>query len=76
MELNVWTSSTVVSATQDSKTKVWAVKVRKADGIERLFHVGHIVLATGFKGGVANVPTFPGIVGPFLSKKSGKHELM
>ena len=70
MELNVWTSSTVLSATQDAKTKGWAVKVRKADGTERVFHVGHVVLATGFVGGKAYVPTYPGMVGLFLNQES------
>jgi len=63
MEINVWTSSTALSAIQNSKTKVWAVKVRKADGTERVFHVSHIVLAWGWKGGQGFVPTYPGMVG-------------
>jgi len=65
MEINVWTSCTVISATKDSSTKVWKVKVRKVDGTERVFHVNHVVLATGFKGGKGYIPTYPGMVGTF-----------
>ena len=64
MELNVWTSSTVTNATQDTETKIWSVTVKKADGIERVFKVKHVVMAMGFKGGKGYVPTYPGMVGP------------
>ncbi|KIM39336.1 hypothetical protein M413DRAFT_74877, partial [Hebeloma cylindrosporum] len=61
MEINTWTSTTVLSATQDAKTKIWDVKVRKTDGTERIFHAKHVVLATGFRGGKGYVPTYPGM---------------
>ncbi|KDR78644.1 hypothetical protein GALMADRAFT_244116 [Galerina marginata CBS 339.88] len=61
MELNIWTSSTVKSATQNPKTKSWSVTVTKADGSERVFNVKHVVLAIGFKGGVGYIPTIPGM---------------
>ena len=70
MEINSWTSTTVVSAAQDEKTKIWAVKVKKTDGTERVFHVKHVVLATGFRGGKGYVPTFPGMVGCFLNREA------
>jgi hypothetical protein len=67
MELNVWTSSTVINASQDAKSKNWNVTVKKPDGTQRVFHVRHIVMATGFKGGQGYVPTYPGMVGVLLN---------
>ncbi|KAF9048817.1 hypothetical protein BJ165DRAFT_1462890 [Panaeolus papilionaceus] len=60
LELNVWTSSKVEKATQDPVTKTWSVHVTKSDGTTRTFNVRHVVLATGFKGGQAYIPSFPG----------------
>lgn len=65
MELNVWTSSTVINAAQDPSTKGWSVTVRKPDGTERVFKVKHIVMATGFKGGRGYVPHYPGMVSAY-----------
>jgi cation diffusion facilitator CzcD-associated flavoprotein CzcO len=70
MEINIWTSTNVLSASQDPKTKIWAVKVKKADGTDRVFHVNHVVLATGFRGGKGYVPTYPGMVGVFLYREA------
>ncbi|KAH9947038.1 FAD/NAD-P-binding domain-containing protein [Amylocystis lapponica] len=59
MELNVWTSSTVVHADQhDDKT--WTVTVERADGTERKLHVKHVVLALGLGGGTPKYPNIPG----------------
>ncbi|KAF8813451.1 hypothetical protein BYT27DRAFT_7180991 [Phlegmacium glaucopus] len=60
MELNVWTSSTVINSTQDPITKLWSVTVKQQNGKERLFKVKHFVLAMGFKDGQGFIPTFPG----------------
>ncbi|KAK7032645.1 hypothetical protein VNI00_012910 [Paramarasmius palmivorus] len=61
MELNVWTSSTVESASLDSKTNEWKVVVRKGDGTERVFeHIKHLIFATGLAGGEPNIPSYPG----------------
>ena len=76
MEINTWTSTTVLSALQDPKTKSWTVNVKKADGTERVFHVNHVVLATGFKGGKGYVPTYPGTVGLFLNREACLRLLM
>jgi len=62
MELNVWTSTTVLSAKQDPDD-IWEVTVRKPDGCERVFHVKHIVFAVGFMGGEGHIPAIPGEVG-------------
>ncbi|KAF8813407.1 FAD/NAD(P)-binding domain-containing protein [Phlegmacium glaucopus] len=60
MELNVWTSSTVINSTQDPTTKLWSVTVKQQNGKERVFKVKHVVLALGFKGGQGYIPSFPG----------------
>ena len=62
MELNVWTSSTVINSTQDPVTKIWSATVKQRNGKDRIFKVNHIVLAVGFKGGQAYIPSFPGKV--------------
>lgn len=61
MELNVWTSTTAMDATQDPVTKIWTVTVKRENGEERVFKLKHIILAIGFKGDW-NIPTFPGQV--------------
>jgi cation diffusion facilitator CzcD-associated flavoprotein CzcO len=63
LELNIWTSSTVTKATQDPKTNIWSVVVKKDNGTERVFNVKNVVLAIGFKGGKGYMPSIPGIVG-------------
>ncbi|KAM6504081.1 hypothetical protein JOM56_001024 [Amanita muscaria] len=59
LELNYWTSSTVIKADQDANN-VWHVTVRKADGTQRIFAVKHLVFALGFKGGEPYIPPYPG----------------
>ncbi|KAJ3571074.1 hypothetical protein NP233_g3990 [Leucocoprinus birnbaumii] len=72
MELNVWTSSTVTKATQDSTTKRWQVTVEtKADAetTMRVFNVKHLIFAQGFSGGKGYIPQYPGMdifKGPIL----------
>ncbi|RDB27058.1 putative indole-3-pyruvate monooxygenase YUCCA3 [Hypsizygus marmoreus] len=61
LELNVWTSSTVVSAKQDPATSKWHVVIRRGDGTERTFDVNHVVFATGLGGGEAPIPQIPGM---------------
>ncbi|KAF8886087.1 hypothetical protein CPB84DRAFT_1950483 [Gymnopilus junonius] len=61
LELNVWTSSTVTSATQDPKTKVWSVTVTRSDGSQHVFEVKHVILAVGLLGGLLNMPKIPGM---------------
>jgi len=60
LELNVWTSSTVASASQDPTTKLWKVTVKRGDGSERVFNVKHFVVAAGWGAGIPNVPALPG----------------
>jgi cation diffusion facilitator CzcD-associated flavoprotein CzcO len=48
LDLNVWTSSTVTSATPDASNTSWTVAVKRGDGTERVFrHVKYVVFATG-----------------------------
>ncbi|KAF9448562.1 FAD/NAD(P)-binding domain-containing protein [Macrolepiota fuliginosa MF-IS2] len=65
MELNVWTSSTVTKATQDSTTGYWEVTVQTNSDIAkirtRIFNVKHLIFALGFSGGRGYVPHYPGM---------------
>ncbi|WP_196775315.1 flavin-containing monooxygenase [Rhodococcus opacus] len=61
MELNVWTSTRVVSeSTYDSITKRWSVHIERPDGSRRTLQPRHLVLATGMSGAPL-MPTIPGI---------------
>ena len=62
LDLNVWTSSTVIRASQDEESK-WHVTIRNAEGTERKLIVDHLVFATGTGGGVPSVPKIPRQVG-------------
>lgn len=62
MELNIWTSSTVTSATKNTSTGKWDVTVKRGDGTERVFHVDHVVFALGLGAGKPNLPSYPGRV--------------
>ena len=62
LELNVWTSSTVAKASQDSITKRWNITVRRADASDRIFKVKHVLFATGFDSVEPNIPKFPAVV--------------
>lgn len=74
MELNVWTSSTVLRASR-SKDRVspktgklqWDVTVKREDGTERIFHVDHVVFSLGLGAGAPVIPQIPGRVSSFRS---------
>ncbi|KAG6867785.1 hypothetical protein C0993_011115 [Termitomyces sp. T159_Od127] len=59
LELNVWTSSTVVKATQEGD--LWHVCINRGDGSERTFTVKHIVFATGLGSNDGTFPKYPGM---------------
>ncbi|KAE8146003.1 hypothetical protein BDV25DRAFT_144132 [Aspergillus avenaceus] len=59
MELNVWLSSTIKSATYDDAERQWTVTVARGDSSERSLHPRHLIWCTGHSG-EAKVPTFPG----------------
>lgn len=60
LDLNVWTSSSVVSAVQDGDK--WNVCICRGDGSQRTFTVNHVVFATGFGLEESVSPTYPGMV--------------
>ncbi|KAG6872067.1 hypothetical protein C0995_013411 [Termitomyces sp. Mi166 len=59
LELNVWTSSTVVNATQNGDS--WNVRISRGDGSERTFTVKHIVFATGLGSNDGTFSEYPGM---------------
>lgn len=61
LELNYWTSSKVVNASQDPNN-MWHVTVQKGDGSARVFVVKHLIFALGFRGGEPYMPQYPGMV--------------
>jgi cation diffusion facilitator CzcD-associated flavoprotein CzcO len=62
LELNVWTSSTTTSVSQDPNTNKWYITVKRGqEGIERKFIVNHLIFATGLSG-LPKTPIYPGIV--------------
>ncbi|SGY12760.1 BQ5605_C011g06594 [Microbotryum silenes-dioicae] len=60
MELNIWLNSTVERGAKfDPQTQKWEVTVLRNNGAEkRVFHVNHLVLASGFSG-EPRLPSFP-----------------
>ena len=61
LELNVWTSSTTTSVTQDPNTNKWHITVKRGQDGERKFVVNHLIFATGVAG-LPKTPIYPGIV--------------
>ena len=59
MQLNVWTSTQVVSAAYDDTTERWDVELSR-EGTRRLVSPKHLVLATGPFAGNPQPPTLPG----------------
>jgi cation diffusion facilitator CzcD-associated flavoprotein CzcO len=59
MELNIWLSTSVTSATYSTSSKTWTVAITKADGSKRDLHPSHLILATGHSG-EPRIPSFPG----------------
>ncbi|KAK9475660.1 hypothetical protein V1514DRAFT_322927 [Lipomyces japonicus] len=58
LELNVWTESSLDSASYDDETDKWTVEITRKDGSKRTLHPNHIVQSTGHSG-EPNIPTFP-----------------
>ncbi|OAG06677.1 putative flavin-containing monooxygenase YUCCA3 [Paraphaeosphaeria sporulosa] len=59
LELNVWTSSTISSASYSDVDAKWTVIVTRSDGKERTLRPAHVIFCTGHSG-VPLIPTFPG----------------
>ena len=61
LEVNCWTETEFgAGSTYDPATKKWTVKLRRADGTERVMHPHHIVFANGTNG-IARLPDLPGL---------------
>ncbi len=60
MELNVWPSTELRSATYDDAEGRWTVSLDQ-DGAERIIGTGHLVLAVGGSAGIPKVPALPGL---------------
>jgi cation diffusion facilitator CzcD-associated flavoprotein CzcO len=61
LELNVWTSTEFVGGAFDDATRMWTVRLRRADGTVREMHVSQLVFATGSVSGVPRIPALPGL---------------
>lgn len=59
MELNVWTSTKLLSASYDEDERVWTARLRRADGTELSMRPKYMVMAIGVSG-IPNMPEIPG----------------
>lgn len=62
MELNVWTGTEVLGGSWDAAAGCWAVRLKRADGSERVMRPRHIVMANGVSS-VPIMPDLPGLAG-------------
>jgi cation diffusion facilitator CzcD-associated flavoprotein CzcO len=62
LELDVWTSSNVIRASQDPETKKWTVEIERENSDPQTLVVNHLVFALGIGGGTPNLPQYPGAV--------------
>ena len=61
MEVNCWTETEFTEgSTYDPASRKWTVKLRRADGTERIMQPNHIVFSNGTNG-IARVPDLPGL---------------
>jgi cation diffusion facilitator CzcD-associated flavoprotein CzcO len=60
LQLNVWTSSEVISATYDDAAQRWDVQLRRDDEL-RVIHPRHVVFASGVHAGDPGPPQLPGL---------------
>jgi cation diffusion facilitator CzcD-associated flavoprotein CzcO len=59
MELNVWNSTVLQTATYDDPSHTWTVKLQRGDETPRTFKPRHVVFCTGHSG-EPRIPTFKG----------------
>lgn len=60
MELNVWTSTRMMSGEFDEASRRWTATVDR-DGTPRTLHPQHVVVCTGSVSGIPNMPALPGL---------------
>lgn len=61
MQLNYWTSTEFLGGEFDEATGQWQVRLRLADGTERVMQPRHVIMSTGGVGGRPNIPELPGL---------------
>ncbi|KAF9007484.1 hypothetical protein BDQ17DRAFT_1350721 [Cyathus striatus] len=61
LNLAIWTSVTVLDASQNADTHCWSVTITKANGTMRSFVVKHLIFATGYNGGRPRIPQVVGM---------------
>ena len=59
MEINIWNSTEFTEGNYDEAEDRWTLKVRRADGSERILRPRHVVFATG----VSAIPVMPDLPG-------------
>jgi cation diffusion facilitator CzcD-associated flavoprotein CzcO len=59
MELNVWTSTSIISSAFDKSTSTWTIDLKRGDGTIRTIKPRHIIFCTGHSG-EAKIPAFDG----------------
>lgn len=60
LEVNVWTSTELLSADFDEKDKRWTLKIKKG-GVDQTLHCKHFVVSSGVSGSIPKIPKLPGI---------------
>jgi putative flavoprotein involved in K+ transport len=60
MELNIWSGTELVGGSYDDAKRRWNLRLRRADGSERVMHPRHAIFATGVSA-IPYVPNLPGL---------------
>jgi cation diffusion facilitator CzcD-associated flavoprotein CzcO len=60
MELNIWSGTELVGGSYDDAKRAWTLRLRRADGTERVMHPRHVIFATGVSA-IPYVPALPGL---------------
>lgn len=63
MELNVWTSTELLSSEYDEAAKCWTAVLRLGDGSVRTMRCKHLVAAIGVSGSIPKKPKMAGLEG-------------
>jgi cation diffusion facilitator CzcD-associated flavoprotein CzcO len=68
MDIHFWTKTTFAGARFDEQHQVWNAEVKQADGISRMLHPKHIIMATSVSGSpnIPHIDTLDAFEGPVL----------
>ncbi len=68
MDIHFWTKTTFAGASFDEQHQVWNAEVKQADGISRMLHPKHIIMATSVSGSpnIPHIDTLDAFEGPVL----------